>query len=267
MRTRVEGMKGVQQGVQARDRVLEALLATVEIPLPEGVVKAEIDARNHSLAHQLEAAGMTKADFLAAEGQTEEEFDADIEQSTRGGDDGAVRARQGRREGAAVGQRGRSSPSTSSGPRRATAWARTSSPSRSCRPARCRCSSARSCAARRWPWCWSRPRSCDESGRAGRPRGAARGRARRRAARDHVGRRAGRRHRPRRATTTTDAVRRSRGPCRSCGGALVRPGDPRAPTANTRPAGSSVSRARVSVGISAGDSVGNDSDDSHDRDR
>ena len=33
-----------------------------------------------------------------------------------------------------------------------------------------------------------------------------------------------------------------------CGGAFVRPGDLRAPTANTRPAGSSVSRARVSVG-------------------
>jgi trigger factor len=68
VRTRVEGMKGVQQGVQARDRVLEALLAKVEIPLPEGVVKAEIDSRNHNLAHQLEAASMTKADFLAAEG-------------------------------------------------------------------------------------------------------------------------------------------------------------------------------------------------------
>jgi trigger factor len=84
VRTRVEGMKGIQQGVQARDRVLEALLAKVEIPLPEGVIKAEIDSRNHSLAHQLEAANMSKADFLAAEGQSEEEFDADIEQSTRG---------------------------------------------------------------------------------------------------------------------------------------------------------------------------------------
>ena len=76
-------MKKVQQGVQARDRVLEALLGTVDLPLPEGVVKAEIDARNHNLAHQLESARMTKADFLAAEGQTEEEFDADVEKRTR----------------------------------------------------------------------------------------------------------------------------------------------------------------------------------------
>jgi trigger factor len=84
VRTRVEGMKAVQQGVQARDRVLEALLDKVEIPLPEGVIKAEIESRNHNLAHQLEAASMTKADFLAAEGQSEEEFDADIDQRTRG---------------------------------------------------------------------------------------------------------------------------------------------------------------------------------------
>jgi trigger factor len=76
-------MKTVQQGVQARDRVLEKLLDSVELPLPEGVVKAEIDARNHSLAHQLESAGMSKADFLAAEGQTEEEFDAELLKSTR----------------------------------------------------------------------------------------------------------------------------------------------------------------------------------------
>ena len=83
VRSRVENMKKVQQGVQARDRVLEALLGTVDLPLPEGVVKAEIDARNHNLAHQLESARMTKADFLAAEGQTEEEFDADVEKRTR----------------------------------------------------------------------------------------------------------------------------------------------------------------------------------------
>lgn len=69
--------------MQARDRVLEALLASVEIPLPENAVKSEIDARNHNLGHQLEAAGMTKADFLAAEGQSEEEFDADVDKSTR----------------------------------------------------------------------------------------------------------------------------------------------------------------------------------------
>ena len=83
VRARLTQMKSVQQGVQARDRVLEVLLAEVDIPLPEGVIKAEVDARNHNLAHQLEAAGMSKEDFLAAEGQSAEEFDADIEKRTR----------------------------------------------------------------------------------------------------------------------------------------------------------------------------------------
>jgi len=83
VRKRVGEMKAVQQGVQARDKVLEALLAKVDIPLPEGVIKAEIDSRNHNMAHQLEAAGMSRDDFLTAEGQTAEEFDADIEKRTR----------------------------------------------------------------------------------------------------------------------------------------------------------------------------------------
>jgi trigger factor len=83
VRNRIAQMKSVQQGVQARDKVLEALLAKVDIPLPENVVKAEIDSRNHNLAHQLEAAGMNREDFLAAEGQTGEDFDADVEKRTR----------------------------------------------------------------------------------------------------------------------------------------------------------------------------------------
>ena len=83
VRARVERMKKLEQGVQARDRVLEALVASVDFPLPENVVKAEVSSRHHTLAHQLEAAGMTREDFLAAEGQTAEEFDADIEARVR----------------------------------------------------------------------------------------------------------------------------------------------------------------------------------------
>ncbi|MDQ1620652.1 MAG: trigger factor [Actinomycetota bacterium] len=83
VRNRLDRMKKLQQGVQARDRVLEALLAKVDIPLPESVVQAEVEGRSHSLSHQLEAAGMSKEDFLAAEGQSEEEFDADIDKRTR----------------------------------------------------------------------------------------------------------------------------------------------------------------------------------------
>jgi len=83
LRSRLERVRSMEQGVQARDRALEALLSQVDVPLPEGVVQAEIDSRNHALAHQLEQAGMTREDFLAAEGMSEEEFDGDIQRRTR----------------------------------------------------------------------------------------------------------------------------------------------------------------------------------------
>ena len=43
LRTRLAGYKRLQQGVEARDHVLEALLALVEVPLPEGLVAAQIE--------------------------------------------------------------------------------------------------------------------------------------------------------------------------------------------------------------------------------
>ena len=83
LRNRFEQIRRMEQGVQARDRALEALLAKVDVPLPEGVVKSEIESRQHALEHQLEQAHMSREDFLAAEGQSAEEFDADIDKRTR----------------------------------------------------------------------------------------------------------------------------------------------------------------------------------------
>jgi trigger factor len=83
LRTRFDQMRRLEQGVQARDRALEALLAKVDVPLPEGVVQSEIESRQHALTHQLEQAHMSKEDFLAAEGHSAEEFDADIDKRTR----------------------------------------------------------------------------------------------------------------------------------------------------------------------------------------
>ncbi len=78
LRTRIERMKKLEQGVQARDKALEALLARIDLALPEKVVEAEVESRQHALAHQLEAAGLTKDDYLVAEGQSAEDFDADV---------------------------------------------------------------------------------------------------------------------------------------------------------------------------------------------
>ena len=43
-RTRVARLKRLEQGQQAREKVNEALMASVDIPLPEGVIAAEVEA-------------------------------------------------------------------------------------------------------------------------------------------------------------------------------------------------------------------------------
>lgn len=43
LRTRLTGYKKLQQGVEARDHALEALLGKVEVPLPEGLVAAQLE--------------------------------------------------------------------------------------------------------------------------------------------------------------------------------------------------------------------------------
>ena len=58
VRTRMTRVKRMQQGVEARDKVLEALLAAVEVELPESVVAAELAWRKDSLTHQLEHTGL-----------------------------------------------------------------------------------------------------------------------------------------------------------------------------------------------------------------
>ncbi|MEP6461829.1 MAG: trigger factor [Frankiaceae bacterium] len=82
-RARMGSMKRIEQGVQARDRVLEALLERVEVPLPESLIKAEIEWRQENINSQLAQAGLTMAEYLAAEDRTEEDMAAEIAESAR----------------------------------------------------------------------------------------------------------------------------------------------------------------------------------------
>jgi trigger factor len=81
--TRIERIGRMQQGVQARDRVLEALLGLVEVPTPEHVLADEVAYRKQSMEQQLAAAGMTKEQYAEMEGQSVEELDAEIETNAR----------------------------------------------------------------------------------------------------------------------------------------------------------------------------------------
>lgn len=75
LRERLGRVKRMQQGMQARDKVLEALLTTTEVPLPESTVKSEIEAREHDAVHPFDHDEEKFAESLAQQGSSREEFD------------------------------------------------------------------------------------------------------------------------------------------------------------------------------------------------
>src|SRR5947209_1500263 len=80
IRGRLERVGRMQQGVQARDRVLETLLEKVDVPVPEHVLADEVAYRKRSMDQQLQAAGMTKEQYAEFEDKTVEALDQEIEQ-------------------------------------------------------------------------------------------------------------------------------------------------------------------------------------------
>lgn len=77
LRERVARVRKVEQAGQIRDKVLESLLETVEVPLPEAVVKAEVDAALHDAIHGLDHNEEKLNELLEEQGTTREQFDAD----------------------------------------------------------------------------------------------------------------------------------------------------------------------------------------------
>src|SRR3954451_9371927 len=73
----------LQQGVQARDRALEALLAKADVPVPEHVLGDEVGYRKQSLDQQLQASGMTKEAYAQLESKTVEDIDRELEEGAR----------------------------------------------------------------------------------------------------------------------------------------------------------------------------------------
>ena len=82
-RKQLENMRRAGQAGQARERALDALLARVDIPLPEGLVDREIAARRQSLADRLERSGNTMDEYLEATNQSAEELDAQFADDAR----------------------------------------------------------------------------------------------------------------------------------------------------------------------------------------
>ncbi|RBY83188.1 trigger factor [Blastococcus sp. TF02A-26] len=78
VRTRLSRTKTLQQGAQARDKLVEHLLETVEVPIPENLVEREVEWRNNAMAQELQKAGMDWDAFLEMSGvESREAYDAD----------------------------------------------------------------------------------------------------------------------------------------------------------------------------------------------
>jgi trigger factor len=78
VRARVARTKTLQQGAQARDKLVEQLLEIVEVPIPENLVEREIEWRNRAFENELQQAGMDWDSFLSISGsENREAYDAD----------------------------------------------------------------------------------------------------------------------------------------------------------------------------------------------
>ncbi|MFI2608585.1 trigger factor [Kitasatospora sp. NPDC018619] len=85
-RKRLERMKEYDQATQAQEKVLDALLALVEIEYPEKLLKDEVETRKHNVEHhQLEPMGLNLDTYLETQGKTREEWDAEIEEQAKKG--------------------------------------------------------------------------------------------------------------------------------------------------------------------------------------
>lgn len=83
VRTRLERGKRLEQAAAARDAVLEKLLDSAEIPLPDNAIEAELAERKGEIQQQLMYSGMTMEAYLDDQKQTVDEFDAELEKRVR----------------------------------------------------------------------------------------------------------------------------------------------------------------------------------------
>jgi trigger factor len=74
LRERLGRAKALEQGAQARDRVLERLVGSVEFPVPQSALDAEVEMREHDVVHSLGHDEALLEQYLKLQGQTRAEF-------------------------------------------------------------------------------------------------------------------------------------------------------------------------------------------------
>ncbi|WP_103503318.1 trigger factor [Streptomyces sp. SM14] len=85
-RKRLAQQKKYEQATAAQEKVLEQLLELVEVPIPEKLLKDEVETRKHNLVnHQLGQLGMDLDAYLKMQEKTAEEFDAELQEQAEKG--------------------------------------------------------------------------------------------------------------------------------------------------------------------------------------
>jgi trigger factor len=78
LRTRIGDIKRQTALTQLRNGILEKLIEEMDLEIPEGIVRAEMDAVLHRFAHDLERQGIGLSDYLRVTGQDQEAFVDDL---------------------------------------------------------------------------------------------------------------------------------------------------------------------------------------------
>jgi trigger factor len=82
-RSQLERVKRLRQATQARDRAVDALVDSVDVPLPENFVQHELEHARESVDNQLSQLRMPLEDYLQSREQTEEEWEAELLQQSQ----------------------------------------------------------------------------------------------------------------------------------------------------------------------------------------
>ncbi len=78
VRTRLGRAKTMQQGAQARDKLVQHLLEATDVPIPDGLADREVEYRNNALAGEMQRAGIDWDTFLSMSGvENREAYDAE----------------------------------------------------------------------------------------------------------------------------------------------------------------------------------------------
>jgi trigger factor len=82
VRTRLSRTKVLQQGAEARDKLVEHLIEVIEVPVPENMVEQELAWRSQAMERELQQAGMDwDAYFTAAGIEGREAYDAELREN------------------------------------------------------------------------------------------------------------------------------------------------------------------------------------------